>query len=169
MPAFKEATAYGVSTDRMLDREFSLRFIAFYEFGPEKYEGSIDLFLNDTMLHINKNYDESYAQKIRILFRQALKLSTKLFDKFAFRKMPDQEKRRPISKALFETWTSQLARLNKEQRGKLLERKETLINKYIEMFKQDNEFVASINSGKIYSVKKRFEKIDQLIKEVIEK
>ena len=47
---FKRVTGYSVPTDRMMDREFVLRFIAFYELGVDKYDGIVDDFLNAAIL-----------------------------------------------------------------------------------------------------------------------
>lgn len=164
---FKEATGYSVGTDRMMDREFVLRFIAFYELDIDSYKGSIDFFLNSAMDYINKNYNDTYAQYVENTFLSVLKVCKEIFDKFAFRRMPDTEKRRPISKALFETWTSILAQRSNEDLQKLIRLKEVVFEKYKDMCANDKEFVDSIGSGKIYSVRKRFEKIKGLIEGVL--
>ena len=151
----------------MLDREFVLRFLTFYELGVLEYKGSIDLFLNSGMDYINKVYEDSYGSDMRKLFIIVLKTSMNIFGKFAFRRMPDLDKRRPISKALFETWTSILARYSREDLYALERKREVIIEKYRIMCSDDEEFIESIGSGKISSVKKRFEKIGGLIEEVI--
>lgn len=164
---FKKATGFSVKTDRMLDREFVLRFIAFYELHENNYKGSIELFLNDAMEYLNKEYNEYTAEKFELKFEKVLKLNIDIFDKFAFRKMPDIIKRRPISKALFETWTTSLARLSDEEMSMLLLKKDKLINKYMLMHQNDKDFVDSLSSAKVYSIKKRFNDIQKLIKEVL--
>lgn len=166
---FKKATGYSVRTDRMLDREFVLRFLSFYELGVSEYKGSIDLFLNLGMDYINKSYNGKYAENMRKIFFMVLETSMEIFGKFAFRRMPDLNKRRPISKALFETWTSVLARYPKEDLSILIEKKEELLIKYQLMCSEDREFIESIGSGKVSSVRKRFEKIENLIREMIER
>lgn len=167
---FLEATGYSVPTDRMLDREFVLRFIAFYEFDLESYNGSIDDYLNRAMECINTKYakDPQYAEQIQDRFIKALDTCYAIFGKFAFRRMPDQERRRSISKALFETWTSLVAKLPADQMVLLKENKHQLIKKYMSMFIDDEEFYKSIGSGKVAAVKKRFEKISNLIEKVLE-
>jgi len=168
---FREATGYSIKTERMLDREFVLRFIAFYEQELKDYNGSIEIFLNNAMDIINNKYDpninKNYSENIKNVFINILNLSYYLFGNFAFRKMPDEEKRRPISKALFETWTSCLAKLTNDEIIMLKENKILLIHKYIRMNKDDNEFIESLSSAKISSVKKRFESIQKLIMEVL--
>lgn len=166
---FLTATGYSVPSDRMLDREFVLRFIAFFEFGADKYTGSIDDFLNQAMDHINEKYskDEKYAKQIKTCFTKTLNTCYEIFGKFAFRRMPDQIRRRSISKALFETWTSIVAKLPDDQMQLLVARKEDIYQRYMPMFTNDEDFYKSIGSGKTAAVKKRFEKIQCLIGDVL--
>lgn len=164
---FKEATSYSIKTDRMLDREFVLRFIAFYELTIAEYKGSIELYLNTAMDYINKNYNEKYSENVERMFKEVLKTSWTIFDKYSFRRMPDMEKRRPISKALFETWTCILAHYPTEDLNKLIRNKRILLEEYMIMCKDDKEFIESIGSGKVYSVKKRFEKIENFIERIL--
>lgn len=165
---FKRATGYSVKTDRMLDREFVLRFLTFYRLGVLEYKGSIDLFLNAGMEMLNcKEFEEIDAEPIKKQFIRVLDVSWKIFGKFAFRRMPEFGKRRPISKALFETWTSVLAECSQYELDSLVERKKELVEKYRIMCSEDGEFLDSIGSGKVSSVKKRFEKIETLVKEII--
>ena len=170
LDAFKETTGYSVKTERMQDREYVLRFIAFYEQSHSKYEGSIDSFLNDAMEIINKKYDPKknigYADRTKNLFIDVLTTSSQIFDKFAFRRMPDILKRRTLSKALFETWTTCLAKLSKDERKSLVSKKDVLLSKYMDMY-NEKEFTDSLGSAKITSVTRRFEKIQELIDEVI--
>jgi hypothetical protein len=167
---FKKATGYSVNTDRMLDREFVLRFIAFYEQGSLQYQGSIEHYLNDAMDIINEKYgheDETRrAEMVKKTFIDSLNLNVDLFGRFAFRRMPDMEKRRPISKALFETWTVCLARLSKDDCEKLITKKNFLLDKYMSLH-NENDFIEAIGSAKVTSVRRRFEKIEGLIKEVL--
>ena len=127
---FKQATGYSVKTDRMLDREFVLRFLTFYGLGVLEYKGSIDLFLNAGMEMLNrKGFEKTDAGRIKIRFVMVLNVSKEIFGKFAFRRMPDLCKRRPISKALFETWSCILAECTEEELDSLVERKKNLIRK----------------------------------------
>lgn len=116
---------------------------------------------------LNEKYRESDADAMEELFVRVLNVSREVFGKFAFRRMPDRQKRRPISKALFETWTSLLARRTNDEMDTLMKRKEILLKKYVDMCSEDGEFIDSIGSGKVSSARKRFERIDGLIKEVL--
>lgn len=162
---FKIATCYSIRTDRMLDREFVLRFIAFYELPLENYKGSIDLFLNEAMEYINKNYNNNpvYSSYVERLFKTSLTVCENIFGKFAFRRMPDNNRRRPISKALFEIWTSVLALYEDDDYQKLLNKKDEINDKYMIMCSEDKEFIDALGSGKISAVRKRIEKIKQFV------
>ncbi len=164
---FKQATGYSVKTDRMLDREFVLRFLTFYRLGVSEYKGSIDIFLNAGMEMLNQSdFEKTDAKFMKKKFIRVLNVSQEIFGKFAFRRMPDLRKRRPISKALFETWTCVLAKCSPDEMDALVERKKVLVSKYREMCSEDGDFTDSIGSGKVSSVKKRFEKIEDLVKEI---
>lgn len=164
---FKQATGYSVKTERMLDREFVLRFLTFYGLGVSEYKGSIDLFLNAGMEMLNrKGFEHTDAGCMQERFVRVLNVSWEIFGKFAFRRMPDFDKRRPISKALFETWTCVLAECTEDELDTLVKRKKNLIEIYRIMCLKDEEFTDSIGSGKVSSVKKRFEKIEKLVKEM---
>lgn len=164
---FKEATGYSIRSDRMMDREFVLRFIAFYEFKIDKYAGPIDEFLNSAMDYINNNYDEYRRNEVERIFNAVLLACELIFDKFAFRRMPDTKKRRPISKALFETWTSTMANYGMNEIQLLIDNKDFLLEEYQKMF-SDDEFVMAIGGGKVSDYKRRFEKINSLINEVLQ-
>lgn len=164
---FRRATGYSVNTDRMLDREFVLRFLTFFKLGVLGYKGSIDLFLNAGMELLNNGeFEKADAKYIKERFIRVLNVSWEIFGKYAFRRMPDFRKRRQISKALFETWTCVLAKRSDEELNILLDRKEYLLEKYRVMCSEDGEFTDSIGSGKVSSVRKRFEKIEFLVKEI---
>lgn len=163
---FSVATSYSVATERMLDREFVTRFIAFKVIGVDKYMGSIEIFLNNAMDYLN-TCDNNQFIVLEKAFTNSLDLAYKLFGKYAFRKMFDIERRRPINKALFETWTCLLSKLTTNEQALLLKKREILLDNYIEMTNLDDEFLQSLNSGKISSARKRFEKIDTLLKEVL--
>ena len=51
---FLTATDGSVKSERMLDREFVLRFVSFCYLGLEKYTGNIDEFLNEGMKYLNR-------------------------------------------------------------------------------------------------------------------
>lgn len=164
---FKESTSYSVKTERMLDREFILRFVAFYELTATEYKGSIELFLNAAMEYINRDYNDTYEKNVEKMLKITLKTCYAIFGKFAFRRMPDMDKRRPISKALFETWTCVLAKYPKEDLDILIFNKDYLLKEYMIMNTEDIDFIDSIGSGKVTAVRRRIEIIEKFVERIL--
>ena len=161
---FKRINTGGLSLE---PQEIRHALYAFYELGVNAYKGSMDFFLNDAMEYINRKYDESYGYYVEKLFVQTLNAIYEIFGRFAFRKMPNEEKRRPISKALFEVWTTQVAVLSDIERGELIKNKKSLKEKYMELCKYDKQFVDSLGSAKVVAVRRRFGMIGKIIEEVL--
>jgi hypothetical protein len=108
-PIFKKATD-NINPDRMLDRDFVTRFISFYLIGYKNYEPELDNFLNKGMGMIN-DLSEEDRRKLKKIFIQTMMLAHKIFGNYAFRKQFEKnEKRKPISKALFDSWSVILAK-----------------------------------------------------------
>jgi len=169
LPSFLSATCESIPTDRMMDREFVLRFLSFYELDIVSYTGVIDDFLVSGMKHINKAYgaNPAYAEEVKNLFDSVLKTSSAIFGNFAFRRIPNRNRRRPINKALFTIWTVLLAKCTPEERASLEERRELLMELYIPMFAKEADFYKSLGSGKPSSVRKQFQQIESLIRRVL--
>lgn len=169
LPSFLNATCESIPTDRMMDREFVLRFLSFYELDIGSYTGVIDDFLVSGMKHINKVYgaNPAHAEEVKNLFDSVLKTSSTIFGKFAFRRIPNRKRRRPINKALFTIWTVLLAKCTPEERTSLEERRELLMELYIPMFTKEAELYKYLGSGKPSSVRKQFQQIESLIRRVL--
>jgi hypothetical protein len=163
---FLKATDYSIKGERMLDREFVLRFIAFSELGVDKYRGPIDNFLNDAMEMLNK-CNEDKIDSIKDKFNQGIRLAYLIFNKYCFRKMIESERRSPINKALYDAWGVILSKLDLDQAKRILNNREEVVSKFKAMCLKDEDFLADIGSGKIISVKRRFEKIEKLVMECL--
>lgn len=166
---FKKATFYSIRDDRMTDRECVLRFLAFTITPFTEYKvQDFDSFLNEAMTIMNKMSDH----KLRELERQFLRTmiaALDLFEWHAFRKRYHKgAKRSPINKALFEAWSVNLNKLNDDELQLLKERKDTLNEKFIALM-NNREFDSAISqgTGDIKKVRRRFEKIAQIIAEVL--
>lgn len=147
LESFKDATQNVIDTDRMLDREFVTRFIAFYLNGHSEYKPDLDTFMSASMGQLNaKTSDE--LNNIKDVFDKAMKLSKIIFGKWAFRKVYSKEERRkPINKALFEVWSVVLANLNPEEQKRIISYKEEIFQDFTNLMNNDNMFVASITSA----------------------
>ncbi len=170
VPSFKKATG-NIKPDRMLDRDFVTRFVAFYLMGYKAYEPDLDAFLNKGMRLIYELSDQE-RQNLKELFSDAMKCAYGIFGWYAFRKQfKAHERRKPISKALFEVWSVALAKLSQEERAKLIEKKQAVVEAFIDLMNRDEKFLAAISqaTGDKRRVQKRFSTIQDLIQKVLEK
>lgn len=167
MESFKKATNYSVESKRMQDRDFVNRFIAFF-IGYQDYMGDLDMFLNDKMGELNKMTSKQ-RDDIRVSFDKAMKCCYEIFKKDTFRKRYKQEDRRkPISKAVYDTLSVNIAWLSDEERTLLLKNTEAFKTGMIRLF-NDKKFDFSITTGtgKRYNVEQRFTMVKSLIKKII--
>jgi len=106
---FLDATDYGVSDTRMDARECVLRYLAFHIQSYTKYsKPDLNSFLSGTMKEIN-SLSESKIRDLVNSFSEAMKRSRVVLGRFAFRKFHSYSQRRgPINKALFESWSNVL-------------------------------------------------------------
>ena len=171
--AFKTATDGKLQDHkRMVDRELALRFVAFWHRGPDNYapEDSLESFLlNTTRLLDDPNKIEAHVlREIKCAFERGLELSRYVFGEHAFRKWPtDVARLLPINRALFETWTVELARADQSsvrQNAKEIRRLAR------EGMTSDTQYITSISSGTgaVRSVRTRFEKTSEFIRSGLE-
>jgi len=165
---FKEATEKKIDPSRMLDREFTTRFVAFFMTSPRDYTPDLDSFLNDAMASI-ATLSDLERNRIKSAFRNSMKTATQLFGNWAFRKAdmyPDR--RKPISKALFDVWAVALAKRSDDEQKMLISQKEKVMGLFANLCRSDREFWSSISSGtgEKSRVVCRFEKIEELIRMV---
>jgi hypothetical protein len=173
LPEFKKATTKSISSERMEDREFVLRFLAFVIFPYNDYNAKeFDSFLSDVMARINRMDEQSLAN-LEEKFKKSMIASHEIFGKYAFRKRYKIDAPRSlINKALFESWSVNLSKLTEEQIQILIERKNILIDKFTILMndrEKDPRFDSAISQGTADTkkVKRRFSAIEQLIKEVL--
>jgi len=69
---FKRATDHSIPVERMQDRDFVTRFLAFYLHDPATYKGNLEEFLNTTMAALRNLQSEKLAE-IKSDFLAAMK------------------------------------------------------------------------------------------------
>nr|WSW68283.1 DUF262 domain-containing protein [Streptomyces sp. NBC_00995] len=113
--AFAQATG-GRLTDhiRMNDREMALRFAAFWLKGIDAYQERpmMELFLMDAteLLDDPKQVPDEKVTALEAAFERAMTHAHLVFGEHAFRKWPMvDDYRRPINRAMFESWSMALA------------------------------------------------------------
>lgn len=141
---FLIATGKKISSDRMQDRDFVNRFLAFYlqDFTTEYLkEDDLDTFMNRVLAKLSKMSDAEKEQ-IAIAFKESMKLTHQIFGKNAFSKQPKPNR---INKALFEVISVSFAKLDNSKKEILIKRRFELLNVlYIAIIEK---FKDSLSSG----------------------
>ena len=162
---FCDATSNSIKTDRMLDREFCLRYIAFTKLPIDSYNNSIDDFLISAMEFLNNSTDEQldlYYEE----FEQSMKIAFYIFDRYAFRKLRFDERRTPINKAIFEGWSKVISQLDNEKQEQLVGQKTLVKSKFTKKCEEDDDFIYYLKANDKFTLKKRIEAFEALVKEV---
>ena len=162
---FLKVTCHSIKSDRMLDQEFVLRFMAVCYYGIENYDGMPEKFLNEAMDYINQQKQEKISNMKEIFFEIMITIH-EIFDNYAFRKMAVDGRRRPINKAIYEMWCKSIFDLNDAQREKLKEKKRRLMKQYIDLCEK-NDFQIYVKASDKYSYIKRINQIKYLVGEVL--
>ena len=167
MESFKKATNYSVKSKRMQDRDFVNRFVAFF-IGYQDYMGDLDMFLNDKMGELNK-MTPAQRNDIRVSFDKAMECCYEIFKKDTFRKRYKiTDKRKPISKSVYDTLSVNIAWLSDEEQHLLLRNAEAFKAGMIRLFNDEKfNFSISTGTGQKYNVEQRFTMVKSLIKEII--
>lgn len=167
--AFLRATDRKIRTDRMLDRDFVNRFIAFYLLlETEGYQPDLDVFMSKGMARLD--WSTTDLGRIERDFTKAMDLSHKIFGREAFRKIKGPYHRLPpINKALFDAVATQFALLSSEACEKLYEKGQAFKASLQAQIDQDYSFFLSLSSatGDKGRVMKRHETIKKLINQAI--
>ena len=149
--------------ERLEDHELILDFIAFtltkYQDYPQNKGHTY--FLNETMKKLNK-LENDLIQEIENKFIIAMKAAYDIFGNNAFSKSSSS----PVNKSLFEAWSVTLSKLSSQEIDILINQKEVLKEKFIQKMQEDNDFNKSISQA-ANKVKYRFEKINQIVQEVL--
>ena len=166
---FKSAVVK-LPTDRMVDREYVLRFLAFYSLAKDsgdQYKPDMDSFLQRFMGKI-ATLSDSQRREMEQAFLQSMLRAKALFGTKAFRKIGSKGEARKINKALFEAWSVSLALIDNREYKKLLLQKDQLYERFVALL-ADDTFNMSITTGTggDFQVRTRFECISQLIRQVL--
>ena len=165
---FQNATNGSISTDRMVDRECILRFLAFYVDPWEEYsDNDIDGYLGKAMETINAMSQRDRIA-VAIAFRRAMRAAGDIFGKRAFRKIYKQDDRNrigPINRALFSAWGVGLARRSQQEIDTLVRKRSRVEKRFISLLEDDQEFANAISysTSMPKRVRKQFRAIDDLI------
>ena len=132
LECFIKATAGSIKSERMLDREFVLRYVSFCYLDLQLYNGNIDEFLNEGMKFLN-HADEMYIREIKNEFTFVMKAMFAVMGNNSFRKICEDGRRRPINKVIFESWCYVFKTLTPEAVGLLEKKKEKVQKEYMQL------------------------------------
>lgn len=168
--AFLSATGRGLRSNRMTDRECVLRFLAFMMTSWEDYKSQdLDGFLHERMRQLNQMTSDARGLMAQ-QFIEVMRRAFAVFGDDAFRKRYHRDAPRGvINKALFETWTVNLAILSTDQAQRTVERKEQVRERFIALM-NDRQFDQAVTQGTGDSrrVKKRFSAVKELLEGVLQ-
>lgn len=175
---FKNATENSVKPTRMKDTYLILRMVGFYlwrkkkllsikENGcpPVEYRSDLQDFLGKTMMFLNDQMGSSFCEKFPVSFDKTMEACGTILGPGCFR-LPKKGDgpRRSISMALFETVSYLMFELIDLPQNK----SKSIKSKFTKLL-SNQSFIDSttyiVDSNK--SVKKRFELIEELIKEIL--
>ena len=165
---FQTATCESVSAKRMGDQECVLRFLAFHMEPWESYsDNDLDHFLGEAMAKINLMSDRGRDEMQRH-FKRAMVAAHRIFGQHAFRKRyQENERRKPVSKALLEAWSVALSRRSDSDLEHLIDCKRRVTKRAMSLLNTDREFEMAISysTGVPSRVRKRFRAVDDLLGE----
>ncbi len=152
---------------RMDDREFVLGALAVMlpsDYYKNYAKDGREKFLDNAMKKIN-HLSDSGIERLENQFKNTMIVCQEIFGNEAFSK-PKKQRKNPVNKALFETWSFHISQLNSQQIQKLKNRKQELLDKFAKYVDDDKEFLKSISQAQD-RIKYRFETIEEIIKEVL--
>lgn len=161
---FKEATDNSVKSDRMLDREFCLRYVAVTRIGIDGLVYGVDEFLNQGMEYL-KEASEEELSIIKEEFKRVMKASKDIFGRNAFRKVKLEGNRAPVNKYLFEGWSMVLNNLSDEVIRTLIVQKDEVLRLFASVC-EDTSFQVMLRSSDKNSAKGRLKKINGVVDEI---
>ncbi len=166
---FINATRNKIPTDRMEDRDFTARFLAFYVLGYKKYTGDMNAFLEEGMSYVKTNLNEQQCEQILKVFEESMYICYSLFEKNSFRKMSKNGKFGPLNKSLFESLSVSVAKMNRTEQNLLMDNHEIVMEEYKKLF--NTKFYDSITSatGTIEHVKDRYEILSEFFSKLIKR
>ena len=168
-PAFMIATCGGISHKRMEHLDYANRFVAFYLYMDRYFDyGSLDDFLNAALERINET-DGYRISEVEDAFAISMYTCADIFGNDAFRRrVRIEDRRRRISKALFDALSVNIAKLTNDERQQLILKKEDVKQSLMQLF-GNGDFNDSISTGtgNTKSVFVRFSMIKEMIQKIL--
>jgi hypothetical protein len=154
-------TANKIPTLRFEDRELALRFVAFTLTPYTKYQPPMGDFLDRGIELLDKLNKDDCDDLGRKLWR-SIKYYRYIFENTRFGQ--GLTRRAKFNSAIFEVWTSELAKFTRKDFIKIIKYRQDIIADY-QLLLQDNDFRKSVSSSTASkkAVETRFKKISELL------
>lgn len=165
LECFIKATAGSIKSERMLDREFVLRYVSFCYLDLQLYNGNIDQFLNEGMKFLN-HADKDEIMKIKNEFVFVMNSIFLIMGNNSFRKICEDGRRRPINKVIFESWCYIFRGLTIEEVEKLQNKKEEVQKEYMKLC-ASQEYLYLLKLSDKRALSTRINKVKELIDKFI--
>ena len=165
LECFIKATAGSIKSERMLDREFVLRYVSFCYLDLQLYNGNIDQFLNEGMKFLN-HADKDEIMKIKNEFVFVMNSIFLIMGNNSFRKICEDGRRRPINKVIFESWCYIFRGLTIEEVEELQNKKEEVQKEYMKLC-ASQEYLYLLKLSDKRALSTRINKVKELIDKFI--
>lgn len=166
LPCFVSATCGSVKSERMLDREFVLRYVSFCYLDLNQYSGNIDEFLNEGMKYLN-HAEEGELDQIEKEFNSVMDNMYKLMGRNTFRKICYDGRRRPVNKVIYESWCYVMKNLSQEAVDRLIKNRDAVQEKYMDLC-ESADYLYSLKAPDKKAVYSRIDYVESLVKSVLE-
>lgn len=185
--SFLQTIGKKIDDSRMGASELILRLVSFMLIDRGAYKVGMDSWLSNTMRVINC-FPQPTEQQMRKIFQKevphfklqsikeikkrfelAMIRGEEIFDGHAFRKsLPDESRKSPINKSLFEVWGNVLSELSEDNYRVLNSRRNRLLSEYKSLL-LDTDFNNAISrhSSTPKGVSESYEKIQKIVNRVI--
>lgn len=165
LPMFKHLISKNMKVERMADREYATRYLAFLLGDFASYAGNMNRFLGDAMKFVNCLNDDQILG-LKKQFENTLNACFQIFGEDAFRipKTRDNERLHPVSRAVFEMLTVSLSKVSQCSINKIYGNRNAFIKEYEKMFcdiKMKSAFTS--NMASVSNVSYRFKMMNELI------
>ncbi|HCC52439.1 MAG TPA: DUF262 domain-containing protein [Porphyromonadaceae bacterium] len=165
---FIDATRGKISTERMQDRDFINRFLAFYLLNYDTdyaHDDDLDSFMNRALDKLAELNDRD-LDDIETRFKKAMILSKEIFGDHAFSKNTEYKK---INKALFEVMSVSFAKLSDADRQILLSGKSKFKSLFYKGVKDSFANSLTSNTGGKSNVMLRYREFKKIVDQIINK
>jgi hypothetical protein len=159
--------------ERMLDREFVLRFFAFYHSTYLNYKPPMKQFLNKEMEKF-RNLDDKEATKLKNLFKKTVDIVKTVFSDKAFRRFVLGSQKdhngywepRKINKGLFDIIMWGFSQYDKNQ---IIPNKDAIKEELIYLMTHDEKFIESIriSTDSLENTQLRFDRWRESLKNIL--